>query len=165
MLQPSNEMHKTGHYGAALLLYAPVGFALSRIDPSLFLPCGLGAVALARLPDYDRNVPFVTHRGPTHTLLFLVIVAVSSSLVGYHVAEHVGTDGLQWTAIGAIASMVAVGSHLLADVLTPAGVPLLWPLTDQRYSLDVVVASDLAANYGLLAAGIVATAAIVVLSG
>lgn len=154
-------MHKTGHYGAALLLYAPVGLALSSIDPTLFLPSGLGAVALARLPDYDRNVPFVTHRGPTHTLLFLLVVAVSGAVTGYHVAEHVGTDGLRWTAIGTIAATVAIGSHILADALTPAGVPLLWPLTAERYSLDVVPASDLAANYGLFAAGLVATATVV----
>lgn len=158
-------MHKTGHYGAALLLYAPVGFALSSIDPPLVLPCGLGTLALARLPDYDRNVPLVTHRGVTHTLLFLAIVVVAVAIAGVLVADRSGSVGPRIVAIGPIAATVAVGSHLLADALTPAGVPLLWPITDERYSLDLVPAANLAANYGLFAAGLVATAAVVVLGG
>ncbi|PSP40772.1 hypothetical protein BRC63_05265 [Halobacteriales archaeon QH_10_70_21] len=91
-------MYKTGHYGAALLVYAPVGFVLLSVDPALAILGG-------------------------------------------------------------------VGSHLLADVLTPAGVPLLWPLSGRRYSANVATASNPLANYGLLTLGVAACAAVGRLAG
>jgi inner membrane protein len=50
-----------------------------------------------------------------------------------------------------------MASHLASDALTPAGVPLLWPLSDRRYSLDVVRADSTVGNYGLLVAGVAAS--------
>ena len=55
-------MYKTGHYGAALFVYAPVGFVLLSVDPALAVLGGVGSAALSRLPDYDQRVPLVDHR-------------------------------------------------------------------------------------------------------
>lgn len=158
-------MYRTGHYGAALLVYAPVGFALSAVDPALAVLCGVGAVALSRLPDYDLMVPFVDHRGITHTVVFLLVVASLLAGAGWAFADAFGTPPVPTAAVGAIAGTVAVGSHLLADALTPAGVPLLWPLSKKRYTLSVARASNPIANYGLLAAGVGLTVALAFLAG
>jgi inner membrane protein len=150
-------MYKTGHYGAALLLYAPVGYLLLSVDPGLAVLGGIGTVAFSRVPDYDLRVPGISHRGITHTLLFLLVVTAALAGVGVAVAEQFGTDPLLTGGIGAIVGVVAIGSHLLADALTPSGVPLLWPLSSRRFSVSLATASNPAANYGLLAFGVGAT--------
>ena len=158
-------MYKTGHYGAALFVYAPVGFVLLSVDPALAVLGGVGSVALSRLPDYDQRVPLVDHRGVTHTLPFLAAVAVLLGALGHQSAEAFGTDPLRTAGLGVVVALVAVGSHLLADVLTPAGVPLLWPLSGRRYSANVATASNPLANYGLLTLGVAACAAVGRLAG
>ena len=60
--------------------------------------------------------------------------------------------------LGVTVGTTAVLAHLAADVLTPAGVPLWWPVSDRRVSLGLVGASHRLANYGLLGAGTVAAA-------
>ena len=158
-------MYKTGHYGAALFVYAPVGFVLLSVDPALAILGGVGSVALSRIPDYDLRVPFLEHRGVTHTLPFLVAVAALLGAVGYRAAGAVGTDPARTAGLGVVVALVAVGSHLLADALTPAGVPLLWPLSGRDYSVDVATASNPVANYGLLALGVAACGAAGYLAG
>ena len=158
-------MLKTGHYGAALLLYAPVGFLLLSVDPALAVLGGVGTVALARLPDYDLRVPFVRHRGVTHTLAFLAVVAAALGWVGHLFAGEFGTSPTRTAGLGVVVAVVAVGSHLLADALTPSGVPLLWPLSRRRFSVSVATATSPVANYGLLALGLAATVAVGYLAG
>jgi len=55
-----------------------------------------------------------------------------------------------------------VGTHLLADALTPSGVPLFWPLSRRRVSLGLVQADNRLANWGLLGLGVFLTALVVV---
>lgn len=92
-------------------------------------PVGLALAALgALLPDIDhphswvgRRVPWLSwplaavlgHRGVTHSL-----VAIALGLV------VLLAGGAGW-----LTAPIVVGylSHLVADALTPAGVPLLWP--------------------------------------
>ncbi|MFQ3318840.1 MAG: inner membrane protein [Natronomonas sp.] len=158
-------MYKTGHYGAALLLYAPVGFLLLSVDPAFAVLGGVGTVALARLPDYDLRVPFIEHRGVTHTILFVLLTAAVLAVAGFAFADAFGTDSARTAGLGIVVATVAVGSHLLADALTPAGVPLLWPVSGKRFSVDFVTASNPIANYGLLALGIGVTATVGYLAG
>jgi inner membrane protein len=158
-------MYKTGHYGAALLLYAPVGYLLLSVDPGLAVLGGAGAVVFSRAPDYDLRVPGISHRGVTHTLLFLAVVTAALVGAGVAVAEQFGTDPLLMGGLGAIVGVVAIGSHLLADALTPSGVPLLWPLSSRRYSVGLATASNPIANYGLLALGVGATVALGYVAG
>jgi inner membrane protein len=158
-------MLKTGHYGAALLLYAPVGFLLLSVDPALAVLGGVGSVTLARLPDYDLLVSFVQHRGATHTLAFLAVVAAALGWLGHVFAGQFGTASTRTAGLGVAVAGVAVGSHLLADALTPSGVPLLWPLSRRRFSVPLTTAGNPVANYGLLAVGLVATLAVGYLAG
>lgn len=126
-------------------------------------PLALGAAALgALLPDVDHphsrvgrlvkpvSVPLsllLGHRGVTHSLL-AVLAALYAA----------GRLGMAW-----MAAPVAVGylSHLAADALTPAGVPLLWPLR-ARFALPLartggmieIILVVLVAAAGALAAGL-----------
>lgn len=61
-------MLRLGHYGAAMLAYAPV---VSVLDPSDLFTATAGFVLVlvaARLPDIDQRVAFVTQPGPIHTV-------------------------------------------------------------------------------------------------
>lgn len=163
----SGGMYATGHYGAALLVYAPVGFLLMRVEPTLALVGGAGVLALSTVPDFDLRLPFVTHRGVTHTLLFTLAASALLGAVGWQLGqESYQPLGGPTTAaaFGFGVGLLGLGSHLLADVLTPMGVAVFWPLSSKRYSLSVARAANPLANWGLFALGVFATAAALLLS-
>ncbi|PSP82116.1 metal-dependent hydrolase [Halobacteriales archaeon QS_1_68_17] len=151
-------MYRTGHYGAALLCYAPLGALLLVAGrPGLAVVGGAGVLALARLPDHDLRVPLLSHRGPTHTLLFAAIVGLAVGGVGWLLGsgEAFGSAGGPVLAgLGVLVGTLAVVSHLLADALTPAGVTPFWPFSSRNYSFGVATADNPIANYGLLALGV-----------
>lgn len=157
-------MYRTGHYGVSLLLYAPVGLALLVLDaPGLAVLGGAGVLALSRVPDLDLRVPGISHRGVTHTLLFALLVgaAFAGAVV---VLAGAGSDPLPaaelWTNAAFAFGVGAFGilAHLAADALTPAGVPLLWPLSSHSYSVSLTTADSTVWNYLLLALGTLAAA-------
>jgi inner membrane protein len=110
---------------AAAALNAPYPLALA----------GVGALA-ALLPDIDHpqgtlrqrlgivghvGLFWLGHRGLTHTALALALVSV-----------------LAWAAApGPLAMAIAAGygSHLIADMLTRQGLPVLWPLSSRSLHL------------------------------
>ena len=67
----------------------------------------------------------VKHRGLTHTGLTALIVMGLGLLIGSH---------LGFSDVG-LAFGLGYLSHLLADSLTKAGTPFLWPLADKMYLL------------------------------
>lgn len=164
-------MFKIGHWGMSLLLWAPVAVVLLRLGyPALALIGGTIMLVFSRVPDKDHDLPLIDHRGITHTLLFAVligvVVAIPSYLLGVSGIELAGLDigpaigldpalglGLFGFATGAL----AIVAHLLADALTPAGVPLLYPLSGWEFSFYFVQASNTIANYGLFVLGLAAT--------
>lgn len=110
---------------AAAALNAPYPLALA----------GAGALA-ALLPDIDHpqgtlrqrlgivghvGLGWLSHRGITHTLLALALVAAATWAI----------------APGPLAMAVAAGygSHLVADMLTRQGLPVLWPLSSRSLHL------------------------------
>jgi inner membrane protein len=158
-------MYQTGHYGAALLAYAPVGYLLLGWRPELALVGGAGVLMLATLPDTDQRIPLVRHRGPTHSLLFLALVAGVLGAFGWFLGESLllGTQ-FELALFGALVGTIGVGSHLLADMLTPAGINLFWPLPFDPYSLYVTRADDTLANWVLLALGVFVTAGVLLVA-
>ncbi|MFB6095035.1 MAG: metal-dependent hydrolase [Halodesulfurarchaeum sp.] len=153
-------MLRSGHYGAALLAYAPLAWVLlaggHRAAAALALPTTL---VLARLPDLDRRLPLVRHRGGTHTVWFAGLVGMgvgglASGLCSSPPRESPLAVGLWGVAVGG----AAIGSHLLADSITPVGIRPLWPLSDRRIALGFVNADSWIANTLLLWLGIVAMA-------
>lgn len=158
-------MKQTGHYGAALLVYAPVGFVLLAVDPLLAFGGGAGVLVLATLPDTDLRLPLVPHRGPTHTVLFVAVVAGLLGAVGWHAAGAFGFDPAVLASFCFGVGVLGIGSHLLADALTPMGVTPFWPLSDRNYTLNLTRADNPVANLLLLALGVLATAVALVAGG
>lgn len=150
-------MYRPGHYGAALLAYAPLGgIAIALGFAELALLGGVVAVGGAMLPDWDQRVPFIRHRGATHTVWFALAVGVALGLVGVVAGASGGVlAALGLGVFGLLVGVLTVGAHLLADVLTPMGIRPLEPVRDDEYTLDVARAANPIANYGLLALGVI----------
>jgi len=66
------------------------------------------------------------HRGPTHSLVWCLALALAAHLVGAAMSgEPIGP-------LLALAVLAGSLSHVLADGLTVAGVPLWWPFRRRR---------------------------------
>lgn len=149
-------MYWSGHYGVALLAYAPVLYVFaSQGEMVTGVAGGVLVLALSTLPDVDHQIPLVAHRSVTHTLAFAAFVgAVVGGAVWFAPVAGEPREILAYGAGGLAA--FAIVAHLLADALTPMGVPLLWPLTRRRYSLGVTPAGNVFWNGGLLVLGVFA---------
>ncbi|MBX0293954.1 metal-dependent hydrolase [Haloarcula nitratireducens] len=159
-------MYRPGHYGAALLAYAPLGFALLSFDlPGLAVLGGALSLALAPVPDLDQRIPLIRHRGVTHTLLFALVVGGVLGAVGWVAGTGAGVEtARRLAAFGGVVGTVAILSHLLADVITPMGITPFWPLSRRNYTLRLARADNAIANYLLLALGVFAVALVVSVS-
>jgi len=158
-------MHREGHIGAALLAYTPVGGVALALGFDMFaLVGGVVVVGLSMLPDYDQRVPGLDHRGPTHTVWFALLVGLVLGVVGGLAGRESGPLAvLGLAAFGFLVGVVTIGSHILADSLTPAGVRPFAPYRDRRYSYDLARASNPIANYALLAVGAAAVVLVIAL--
>lgn len=152
-------VYRPGHYGASLLVYAPLGgVVLAAGYPVLAYLGGAAMVGLAMLPDYDMKVPFVDHRGPTHTVLFALLVGSALAALAALAAPERGsmaTVGLAGFAFAV--GTLSVLAHVAADLLTPMGVRPFWPVSGTTYTLSVATADSTVANYVLLALGVFAS--------
>ena len=160
-------MYRAGHFGVALIVYAPVGTALlfaGRADLAILGEVAM--LALAMVPDYDLRVPFVKHRGITHTVWFALLVGVVGGGAGWLLGgrPEVPTSN-ELVVFGFAIGTLAVGAHLLADALTPMGITPFWPLSSRNYTLAVARASNTVANYGLLGIGALVTALVLAVAG
>lgn len=160
-------MYRAGHFGVALLVYAPLGAALVLAGRADLAVLGeVAMLALAMVPDYDMRVPFVKHRGITHTVWFAVAVGVALGAVGWVLGGRPAVPTASELAVfGFAVGALSVVAHLLADALTPMGITPLWPLSSRTYTLSVARASNTLANYGLLGVGALVTALLVVVLG
>ncbi|MFC4987502.1 metal-dependent hydrolase [Saliphagus infecundisoli] len=149
-------MYRAGHYGAALLVYAPLSAAVALAGyEALAVVGGAVAVALSTTPDYDHRVPLIAHRGPTHTLLFaLVVGAVLAAVAAVAATEEAPVEAPILATFAFTVGTLSIGSHLLADWLTPMGIRPFWPVSSRRYSLSVTTAANPVSNSLLLAAGV-----------
>lgn len=159
-------MYRTGHYGVSLLLYAPLGFVLLLAGyPAVALLGGAAMLVLAGLPDVDHRIPFVEHRGPTHTLAFALLVGAVLGAVGFLMAPTLGLDPRIAGLAGAVVGTYGIVAHLVGDVLTPAGIAPFWPVSSRNYSLAVARANSVVANTALLVLGVIVTVVAAVVGG
>jgi inner membrane protein len=180
-------MHRTGHIGAALLLYAPVAYTLLSADRFVLALIGeLCVLALASLPDIDLRVSWIGHRRPTHTIAFAIAVGLTLGAGGWTIGEQMSTlaarfvalsaetsgtetsvlgyitgqlqalDGQELAVFGVVIGTLSIGSHLIADAITPRGIKPFWPISSQRYSFNLVKAANRRANQLLLVLGALA---------
>lgn len=157
-------MYKPGHYGVSLLVYAPVlAVLLAAGYRTLAVVGGVGMLLLATVPDYDQRVPFVTHRGVTHTFAFAWLVGFVLAAAALFVPGFRGSDRFALAGAGFAVGFLGIVGHLVGDVVTPAGVRPLWPFSDREYTLSLWTAANPLANYGLLALGVCVTAGLALL--
>jgi inner membrane protein len=122
------------------LTHSLTGLALARAGLKKYSPHGtLLMVIAANLPDIDMVnwlrgplINFELHRGYTHSLLCLPLVALGAVLL----TALVRWKRLPWVAAWAIAS-VGVASHLLLDWSMSYGIRLLLPFSSRWYYLDL----------------------------
>ena len=112
-------------------------------------------LAASILPDVDLVLPGVPHHGPTHTLAFVLVVALVAGAVVAVLAERALTR--LWIedegclparstiyAFGTTGLLVGGVSHLVLDLLSTGvnGPPLrpLWPLLTEPMSIDLLSA-------------------------
>jgi inner membrane protein len=154
-------MHREGHVGMALLAYSPIAlFTTAAGYTDLAIGGAIAAGALAMVPDLDMRVPFVEHRGPTHTAWFTVLAGSLASVLG--LVAGLSRGALAGVGIGLFAGGVVsltLASHLAADALTPMGIQPWTPHSNQKISLDLFTAANPIANYALLGIGVVSLAA------
>lgn len=158
-------MHRTGHYGAALIGYAPIGFiATVLFGLKLAIAGGAIAVGLSMVPDWDMRIPGIKHRGVTHTVHFAVVFGSVVGLAGLLIGLQIGIGaGVVLGGFGFMVGTVSIASHIAADALTPAGVDPL--MTGETVSYDVARAANPIANYALLVVGGLVTAVAVLSAG
>lgn len=140
-----------------MLLFAPVGYRYAHTgEPGLAVLTGVVMLWFAMLPDVDHRLPIIDHRGGTHSLLFAALIGGLFGSIEILLTDLFDVAGQTPGMFGFLLGVFTVSAHLVGDALTPAGVPLFWPLP-RRYSVSITRADNTVANYALLAVGLVAT--------
>ena len=149
-------MELPGHVGVALLVYAPAAAVAIRRGRRRLAWTGLaGVLALAMLPDVDLYLAGVPHRGVTHTAWAALLAAGTVAALAGLLRPAGWGSTVDAARFGAIVGGSGVLSHLLGDVLTPMGIRPFLPVADTTYTLSLVYAADVRANFALLVAGVV----------
>ena len=106
-------MYPFGHFGLAYFYVIILSYFVKE-DYTILL-----VFLVSVLPDFDfLFVPFITHRGPTHSIVVMVLLFFPIYIFF--------KQGLSY--------FVAVLSHsLIGDYITAYGVKLFWPLTNEFY--------------------------------
>jgi inner membrane protein len=120
------------------LLGAAAGVAVAHATGTSMLAGGIVASLAGLLPDVDHPNAAVGrllprwwhrltpgHRGPTHSLVWCLALAVAVQLA----TTALGGDAGPLLALAVLAGSL---SHVLADGLTVTGVPLWWPFRRRR---------------------------------
>lgn len=108
----------------AIATHGLVGF----VSGAVLFDRPIAGLAAGLAPDVDFLLPAAlgwpfVHRGITHAAGALI--AVAAVAVAFENRRILG------------ALTAAYGSHLLIDITTPKGIPLLYPLLDERLYLDI----------------------------
>jgi len=144
-------MYRTGHYGAALLVYAPLGFLLLAAGyESLALTGVVIVMGGSMIPDWDHKLPFLTHRGFTHTVWFALLFGLAMGGGGWLLGQELGSQAhIGLGTFGFVTGTLTIAAHILADALTPMGVRPFAPLGSGTCSFEVTRAANPIGN-GLL---------------
>jgi inner membrane protein len=128
------------------LTHSLTGLILSRAGLNRFYPrATLVLIVSANIPDIDilaiARGPlyyFEQHRGITHSLATLPVMALLSALV----ACAFGRTMRGWLAAWGLA-IIGVASHLLLDWTNTYGIRLLFPFSSRWFHLDLINLFDL----------------------
>jgi membrane-bound metal-dependent hydrolase YbcI (DUF457 family) len=82
-------MNRKGHVGMVLLAYAPVAYLLITDGKLVLAVLGwLGIHLVEPLPDQDFHLPFLTHRGLSHSLVAVLVVGGILGAVGWLLGDR-----------------------------------------------------------------------------
>jgi inner membrane protein len=103
----------------------------------------LGAVLGALAPDFDiilqlaGDIPYLTHhRGSSHSIPgVLVSSAVIACLLWIIIGGAAPGIIFIWTLLGSV-------SHILLDIFNSYGAKILWPFSQKKYSVNLLVVAD-----------------------
>jgi membrane-bound metal-dependent hydrolase YbcI (DUF457 family) len=84
-------------------------------------------LTLSVIPDVDILIPYVVHRGPTHSILMAFIIFIPIFAL-YH------KNALPYFA-------ALIQHSLISDYVAGGKVQLLWPLTTQTFGLELSIKS------------------------
>lgn len=74
------------------------------------------------IPDIDLLIPGITHRGPTHSIIFILLF--------FPVFIFYKKDALPY--------LISMGTHsVIGDYLTDEGIQLFWPVTTKWYGIGI----------------------------
>jgi inner membrane protein len=172
-------MHRAGHTGVWMLLYAPVAFTLlSEARPEVAVLGAAIVYVVEQIPDTDQFLPFLTHRKSTHTVGFAVAVGLVLGAFGFFLGERafliignwVTAQGFGSVGSAVIEAETAVNEHELAsigfgmgtfgilahlagDIITEMGIQPFWPASSWRVSLSRLRARNPVANQLLFVLG------------
>src|SRR5699024_8860201 len=157
----TTKMYRKGHWGLALLFYSPIVFGALSADIAT-LPLVIAGTAvtsgLCMLRDVDQNLPFIKHRGITHTIWFALLVGVVLGGGAFIIAQETGQSFLgQWipskTLLGSPLAVtvgwffggtgvLVIVSHLIGDWLTVMGIRPYAPLWKHKHRLGITHADN-----------------------
>ena len=117
-------LDEPAHLATAALLLASVG-ALRRTRPVLITLAASVVIDLDHLPLYAGAPLGADGRPPTHSLFTVAALAAAGLLAKRHRSDL-------------LACAAGVALHLVRDVATGPGVPLLWPTSGRAVSVPYV---------------------------
>ncbi|PKM43536.1 MAG: metal-dependent hydrolase [Firmicutes bacterium HGW-Firmicutes-8] len=128
------------------LTHALVGAGVAALTGDKFSftnPLHIGAVLGALAPDLDilfqlyGDMPYLTHhRGSSHSIPgVLVSSAVIAFLLWLVIGGNPPGQIFLWTVLGSV-------SHIILDILNSYGAKILWPFSQKKYSLNLLVLAD-----------------------
>jgi membrane-bound metal-dependent hydrolase YbcI (DUF457 family) len=138
------------------LTHTLIGIGLARVGLSQRLGRGTTLIlAIAsNLPDVDAGcvaggpLTFLWRRGPTHSVLGALALAVIFGLV-----FHRFYPNLSWAAVFGL-TLLGIAGHVFADLWNAYGVVLFWPFSWHRLDFDWVFIVDMAV-WGILSLSLV----------
>ena len=121
-------MYHAGHQGISLLVYSPIAYILVTAGYPVLALLGVGLmIGLASFPDIDMRIPFLDHRGFTHTIGFAALVGVVLAGIALFFGQTVVVGGVEYlTSASIIPYELTAPLSENADVLTAryGGMPL-----------------------------------------
>lgn len=152
-------MKGLGHYGTAMLLYSPILFIFTTQGFILIGLTGLFTVfILSRIPDVDYYIPFITHRGVTHTVWFAILIGFLVSIPFDSMGSiYMFDERISYRLIVFVHGLFSIITHLIGDSLTPTGVRPFMPFKMTNYSLALVKSNDYIWNIVFLIIGALST--------
>ncbi len=152
---PSPIAHSVTGYALAHIPFIKARTFPSRLWPMTPLAT-LYALFITNLPDLDFVPQIVTglrfHRGPSHSLLSALIVSSLLAGIVHYYRKSRAKPGrlLNYKSLFTL-TFGLYSSHLLLDLFTRGGngIPLLWPITDQRVQLPFAIFPSVHHSLGL----------------